>query len=111
MARRARSHSFVRRPRRHPMPSFTLTVNDVQRTVDVAADTPLIYVLRNDLKLTATRLGCGMSQCGACAVLADGKEIRSCVTPISRVGNRKIHTLEGLAAIWAAKKGLPAGQP
>jgi aerobic-type carbon monoxide dehydrogenase small subunit (CoxS/CutS family) len=86
------------------MPSFTLTVNGAQRTVNVAADTPLIYVLRNDLQLTATRLGCGMSQCGSCAVLADGKEIRSCSTPVSRIGTRKIHTIEGLPGLWAAKK-------
>src|SRR5579864_1260935 len=86
------------------MASFTLTVNGVQRTVNVAADTPLIYVLRNDLQLMGTRLGCGMSQCGSCAVLADGKEIRSCSTPVSRVAGRKIHTIEGLPGLWAAKK-------
>src|SRR6266576_1969867 len=88
------------------MASFTLTVNGAQRTVNVAADTPLIYVLRNDLQLTGTRLGCGMSQCGACAVLADGREIRSCTTPVSRVGDKKIHTIEGLPGLWAAKKGI-----
>ena len=55
------------------MPTFNLTVNGAPRTVDVAAGTPLIYVLRGDLQLSGTRLGCGMSQCGACAVLADGK--------------------------------------
>ena len=93
------------------MPSFTLTVNGAQRTIDAAADTPLIYVLRNDLQLTATRLGCGMSQCGACAVLADGKEIRSCSTPVSRLAGKKIHTLEGLPAVWAAKKKLAAPPP
>src|SRR5579864_9439745 len=92
------------------MPSFTLTVNGATRTVNAAADTPLIYVLRNDLQLTGTRLGCGMSQCGACAVLADGKEIRSCTTTVSRVVGKKIHTIEGLAGLWAAKKGLPAAQ-
>jgi isoquinoline 1-oxidoreductase alpha subunit len=92
------------------MPSYTLTVNGARRTVDVAADTPLIYVLRNELQLTATRLGCGMSQCGSCAVLADGKEIRSCTTPVSRIGNRKIHTVEGLPGLWAEKKKLPPAQ-
>src|SRR5580765_8416454 len=90
------------------MPSFTLTVNGAPRTVNVAADTPLIYVLRNDLQLTATRLGCGMSQCGACAVLADGKEIRSCSTPVSRLVGKKIHTIEGLPGLWAAKKKIAA---
>ena len=56
----------------------------------------------------ATRLGCGISQCGSCAVLADGKEIRSCSTPVSRLAGRKIHTIEGLPGLWAAKKKLPA---
>ncbi len=90
------------------MPSYTLTVNGRSHTVTAAADTPLIYVLRNDLNLMATRLGCGMSQCGACAVLADGKEIRSCTTPVSRVTGQKIHTIEGLPGLWAAKSGQAA---
>ena len=89
------------------MPSYTLTVNGKTQTVNAAADTPLIYVLRNDLNLMATRLGCGMSQCGACAVLADGKEIRSCTTTVSRVTGKKIHTIEGLPGLWAAKSGKP----
>ena len=88
------------------MASFTLTVNGARKVVNAAPDTPLIYVLRNDLELSGPRLGCGMSQCGSCAVLADGKEIRSCTTPISRIGDRKIHTIEGLPGLWAAKKGL-----
>jgi aerobic-type carbon monoxide dehydrogenase small subunit (CoxS/CutS family) len=88
------------------MPTFNLTVNGMKKTVSVAADTPLLYVLRNNLELTGPRLGCGVSQCGACAVLADGKEIRSCVTPISRVGDKKIHTIEGLPGLWAAAKGF-----
>ena len=92
------------------MASFTLTVNGARRVVNVAPDTPLLYVLRNELQLTGVRLGCGISQCGACAVLADGKEIRSCTTPISRVGNRNIHTIEGLPGLWAAKKGLSPAQ-
>jgi aerobic-type carbon monoxide dehydrogenase small subunit (CoxS/CutS family) len=92
------------------MPTFALTVNGAQRTVDVAADTPLIYILRGNLQLTGTRLGCGMAQCGACAVLADGKEIRSCVTPVSLVGARKIHTIEGLPAFWTARMAsAPSG--
>ncbi len=87
------------------MPEYTLTVNGSARRVTAAADTPLIYVLRNDLQLPATRLGCGLAQCGACAVLADGQEIRSCVTPVSRIGTKKIHTIEGLPGLWAGKKG------
>ncbi len=89
------------------MPSYTLTVNGKSQTVNAAADTPLIYVLRNDLNLTATRLGCGLSQCGACAVLADGREIRSCTTTVARVAGKKIHTIEGLPGLWAAKTGKP----
>jgi len=87
------------------MPSYSLTVNGRVQTVSAAANTPVIYVLRNDLQLTGTRIGCGISQCGACAVLADGKEIRSCTTTVSRVVGKKIHTIEGLPALWAAKKG------
>lgn len=87
------------------MPSYSLTVNGKSHTVNAAADTPLIYVLRNDLNLMATRLGCGMSQCGACAVLSDGKEIRSCTTTVARVVGKKIHTIEGLPGLWAAKSG------
>jgi aerobic-type carbon monoxide dehydrogenase small subunit (CoxS/CutS family) len=91
------------------MARFILTINGADRSVNVAPDTPLIYVLRNELHLTGTRLGCGMSQCGACAVLADGKEIRSCSTPISRLSGRKIVTIEGLPGLWAAKNKLPVG--
>ena len=92
------------------MPSYVLHVNGKTHTITTAADTPLIYVLRNTLQLTATRLGCGVSQCGACAVLADGKEIRSCSTPVSLVVDKKLHTIEGLPDLWAAKKQLPADQ-
>lgn len=92
------------------MPRFTLTVNGRPHVVNVAADMPLIYVLANELRLSGTRLGCGIAQCGACAVLADGREIRSCTTPVSQVGSRRITTIEGLPALWAAKKKLSAGQ-
>jgi aerobic-type carbon monoxide dehydrogenase small subunit (CoxS/CutS family) len=85
---------------------FTLTVNGTAHTVNAAPDTPLLYVLRNNLELTGPRLGCGMAQCGACAVLVDGREVRSCITPASAVVGKKIVTIEGLAAIWAEKKGL-----
>lgn len=65
---------------------------------EVAADgaTPLLYVLREDLKLNAAKFGCGMGQCGACVVMADGEAIYSCITPISVLENRKIKTVEGL---------------
>ena len=58
----------------------TITVNGVRREVQAPADTPLLYVLRNDLELIGPQFGCGLAQCGACAVLIDGKEVRSCIT-------------------------------
>ena len=75
---------------------FTLTVNGQQHVVDVAADTPLLYILRNDLQLNGPKFGCGLSQCGACTVHLAGQAIRSCVTPVSTVGDRPITTLERL---------------
>jgi nicotinate dehydrogenase subunit A len=77
----------------------TLVVNDRSRTLDVDPDTPLLYVLRNDLALRGPRFGCGLAQCGACTVLLDGVAIRSCVTPVSSVERRKITTLEGLGSV------------
>jgi isoquinoline 1-oxidoreductase subunit alpha len=65
-------------------------------------------VLRNDLKLTGPRLGCGMAQCGACSVLLDGEEVRACVTPVSYAVGKRLTTIEGLPAVWAAAKGLSA---
>jgi len=76
--------------------AVTLTVNGRRRTVAAAPETPLLYILRNDLELNAAKFGCGMAQCGACTVLADGKAIRSCVTPALAVVDTKITTLEGL---------------
>ncbi len=77
----------------------TLLVNDMSRTLDVDPDTPLLYVLRNDLDLHGPRFGCGLGQCGACTVLLDGVAIRSCVTPVSSAERRKINTLEGLGSV------------
>ncbi len=76
--------------------------------MSVAADTPLLYVLRNELKLSRPRLGCGVAQCGACAVLVDGEEVRSCITPVSSAVGKKMTTIEGLPAVWAAEKHLSA---
>lgn len=87
---------------------ITITVNGVRREVQAQGDTPLLYVLRDDLQLSGPQFGCGLAQCGACSVLVDGKETRSCVTPISTVGSREITTLEGLPARWAKQKGLSA---
>jgi aerobic-type carbon monoxide dehydrogenase small subunit (CoxS/CutS family) len=85
-----------------------LNVNGVRHEVQAPDDTPLLYVLRNDLELTGPQFGCGLAQCGACSVLIDGKEARSCVTPVASVANQEITTLEGLPARWAKQKGLSA---
>lgn len=73
-----------------------LTVNGKKLTVDVDSQTSLLSVLRNDLDLTGTKYGCGEAQCGACTVLVDGQQTRSCVTPVGKVANKKITTIEGL---------------
>ena len=73
-----------------------LKVNGRTQEVAVPDDTPLLYVLRNDLKLNGPKYGCGLSQCGACTVLVDGQAVRSCVTPIGSVSGQNITTLEGL---------------
>src|SRR5438270_13870807 len=90
------------------MANMTITVNGSRRDVQSAEDTPLLYVLRNDLGLSGPQFGCGLSQCGACSVLVDGKEIRSCAMPVSNVAGKEVTTLEGLPARWAAQKGLSA---
>jgi isoquinoline 1-oxidoreductase alpha subunit len=84
----------------------TIIVNGVRREVQAPGDTPLLYVLRNDLQLTGPQFGCGLSQCGACSVLLDGKEIRSCSTPLSSAEGKEVTTLEGLPARWAKQQGL-----
>jgi len=81
------------------MASFTLRVNGQPRAVVVEPDTPLLYVLRNDLELNGPKFGCGLAQCGACSVLVDGKEVRSCVTPVSAVAKGSITTIEGLGTV------------
>ena len=87
---------------------ISFTVNGTGREVDVPADTPLLYVLRNDLQVGSPQFGCGLSQCGACSVLVDGKEVRSCVLAVRSVAGKEVTTLEGLPARWASQKGLPA---
>jgi len=79
------------------MSSFTLSVNGASREVDVPAEMPLLWVLRDTLGLTGTKFGCGMALCGACTVLLDGEATRSCVTPVSAVGTRTMTTIEGLS--------------
>ena len=83
-----------------------IILNGAQREVQASDDTPLLYVLRNDLQLIGPQFGCGLAQCGACSVLVDGKEARSCVTPVASVAGQQITTLEGLPARWAKQKGL-----
>ena len=75
---------------------ITLTVNGRQHEVDAEPDTPLLYVLRDDLQLNGAKFGCGFGQCGACTVMVDGKPIFSCVTPIALLPARQITTIEGL---------------
>jgi isoquinoline 1-oxidoreductase subunit alpha len=87
---------------------LTLSVNGAKHVVSADPETPLLFVLRNDLKLTGPHLGCGMAQCGACAVLIDGKEVRSCITPVSAGVGTQVTTIEGLPAVWAAEKRLSA---
>jgi isoquinoline 1-oxidoreductase alpha subunit len=77
---------------------YTLTVNGQSRTVDVAPDTPLLWVLRDSLDLVGTKFGCGAGLCGACTVHLNGVPTRACMTPVSTVGRMKITTIEGLAA-------------
>jgi isoquinoline 1-oxidoreductase alpha subunit len=87
-----------------------ISVNGVRHEIQAAPDTPLLYVLRNDLQLTGPQFGCGLAQCGACSVLVDGKEVRSCITEVSSVAGQEITTLEGLPARWAKQKGLSTEQ-
>jgi nicotinate dehydrogenase subunit A len=79
--------------------AISLKVNGVSSSVPAEPDTPLLYVLRNDLELNGAKFGCGLAQCGACTVLIDGKATRSCVTPISAVTASEITTIEGLGSI------------
>jgi nicotinate dehydrogenase subunit A len=79
--------------------AINLKVNGVSSSVPAEPDTPLLYVLRNDLELNGAKFGCGLAQCGACAVLIDGKATPSCVTPVSAVATSEITTIEGLGTI------------
>lgn len=85
-------------------------VNGVERTVAAAAETPLLYVLRNDLGLPGTRFGCGSGQCGACFVLVDGRAMASCDLPVSFVAGKKVTTIEGLAGEHPVQKALERHQ-
>ena len=77
----------------------TLKVNGLTHQIDADPDTPLLYVLRDDLKLNAAKFGCGLGQCGSCTVIVDGKAVLSCVTPLLLLEGKQVTTLEGLGTI------------
>ena len=77
--------------------SVTLKVNGTERVVEADTETPLLYVLRNDLKLKGTRFGCGLGQCGSCTVIIDGQAVQSCDVPVGAVASKAITTIEGIA--------------
>lgn len=79
------------------MPTYSLSINGKNTKVDVAADTPLLWVLRDNLQLVGTKYGCGIAQCGACTVHLNGNAVRSCSLPVSSIGVSKITTIEGLS--------------
>ena len=79
------------------MALFQLTINGQAKEVEADASTPLLWVLRDHLKMVGTKFGCGIAQCGACTVLLNGNAIRSCQLPVSAVGNQKVTTIEGLS--------------
>src|SRR5262245_15709275 len=81
------------------MSILSLSVNGRRHTVDVDASTPLLYVLSDDLALRGPKFGCGLGQCGACTVIAGGRAIRSCVTPVESVVGQELVTLDGLGTI------------
>jgi len=86
--------------------SFDITVNGKRHRVSATPDTPLLYVLRNEVNLQGPRFGCGLAQCGACTVHVDGAPARSCVLPVVSVRGKKVVTLEGLAPAYRARKGI-----
>jgi aerobic-type carbon monoxide dehydrogenase small subunit (CoxS/CutS family) len=88
----------------------TIKVNGKMREVSSSEDTPLLYVLRNELDVTSPQFGCGLAQCGACSVLLDGEEIRSCIIPVSQAAGKEVVTIEGLPERWAKQKNLSAAE-
>lgn len=79
------------------MAKYNLTINGKKQTVEVADDTPILWVLRDNLGLVGTKYGCGMAQCGACTIHLDDNAVRSCILPVSSIGDKKITTIEGLS--------------
>jgi aerobic-type carbon monoxide dehydrogenase small subunit (CoxS/CutS family) len=88
-----------------------IKVNEQVSAVSTSKDTPLLYVLSNELNLQGPRFGCGLGQCGSCSVLVNGVETRSCMTPVSAVEGKSVTTLEGLPALYAAQRKLAAPPP
>jgi aerobic-type carbon monoxide dehydrogenase small subunit (CoxS/CutS family) len=86
--------------------AYNIVVNEMASSVTASADTPLLYVLTNDLHLQGPRFGCGLGQCGSCSVLVNGVEMRSCILPVSAVNGKSITTLEGVPKWYAKKKHL-----
>jgi isoquinoline 1-oxidoreductase alpha subunit len=83
----------------------TIKVNGKDRQVRASDDTPLLYVLRNELGVMTPKFGCGMAQCGACSVLLGDEEVRSCITPIAALDGKEVTTVDGLPARWAKQTG------
>ena len=81
------------------MPPISLRINGSTQTIDTGPDTPLLYVLSDELHLKGPKFGCGLGQCGSCTVLLDGRAVRSCITPVRAVGGAEIVTLEGLGTL------------
>jgi aerobic-type carbon monoxide dehydrogenase small subunit (CoxS/CutS family) len=80
------------------MATYQLNVNGENREVEAVPNTPLLWILRDNLSLTGTKYGCGMAQCGACSVHLDGASVRSCSVPVSTIGNKKVTTIEGISS-------------
>jgi aerobic-type carbon monoxide dehydrogenase small subunit (CoxS/CutS family) len=112
VARRATTRVAIRIPPRLPgkergmASKLKIRVNEREWEVTAAPDTPLLYVLSDELQLQGPRFGCGLAQCGSCSVLVNGVEMRSCVTPLSAVVGKSVTTLEGLPAWYAKQKKL-----
>jgi isoquinoline 1-oxidoreductase subunit alpha len=85
------------------MASYTLNINNQSLTVNAEPDTPLLWVLRDELDLTGTKFGCGVALCGTCTVHVDGNSVRSCATSISSIGNKKVTTIEGISVAEEGK--------
>lgn len=87
---------------------FNLTINGRPEAVEIDADTPLLWLLREELHLTGTKFGCGVGQCGACTVIVNGEAVRSCILPVDAVGNGIIETIEGITATPLGQKLVEA---